>query len=322
MRSDLKITDLRVAIVGGAPMSCPLIRIDTNQGISGLGEVRDGASATYALMLKSRLLGENPCDVDRLFRKLKQFGHHGRQGGGVSGIEMALWDIAGKFYGVPAYQLLGGKFRDRVRIYADTTMSPDPQMTACRLKERMEQGITFLKMDLGWELLGQTPGMLAHPTGMTIRDTLRTPHMFTGFEITERGVRALADYVAQVREAIGDQVPLAVDHFGHIGVNSCIRLGRALEPYNLAWLEDMIPWQFTDLWKRITEAVSVPTCTGEDIYLKEGFVELCRQHAVDVIHPDLATAGGLMETKKIGDAAQEYGVPMSLHFAGTPVSCM
>ncbi len=111
-------------------------------------------------------------------------------------------------------------------------------------------------------------------------------------------------------------IPLAADHFGHIGVNSCIRLGRALEKYNLAWLEDMIPWQYTDLWKQITDAIDVPTLTGEDIYLKESFIELCRQHAVDMIHPDLATAGGILETKKIGDAAQEYGVPMAMHFAG------
>jgi len=113
--SELKITDLRVATIR-APMRCPIIRLDTNQGIYGLGEVRDGASATYALMLKSRLLGENPCNVDRLFRKLKQFGGHARQGGGVSGVEMALWDLAGKAYGVPVYQMLGGKFRERIRV--------------------------------------------------------------------------------------------------------------------------------------------------------------------------------------------------------------
>ena len=88
--SQLKITDLRVATVRGAPMTCPLIRIDTNQGIYGLGEVRDGASKNYALVLKSRLLGENPCNVDKVFRKIKQFGGHARQGGGVCGVEMAL----------------------------------------------------------------------------------------------------------------------------------------------------------------------------------------------------------------------------------------
>src|ERR1700683_3365064 len=91
--SDLKITDMRIAVIARAPMTCPVIRIDTNQGIHGLGEVRDGASKTYALFLKSRLLGENPCNVDLLFRKIKQFGGHSRQAGGVCGVEMALWDL-------------------------------------------------------------------------------------------------------------------------------------------------------------------------------------------------------------------------------------
>src|SRR5437867_12992152 len=156
--SDLKITELRVAVVARAPMSCPLIRIDTNQGIYGLGEVRDGASPTYALFLKSRILGENPCNIDKIFRKIKQFGFHARQGGGVCGVEMALWDLAGKAYGVPVYQMLGGKFRDRIRLYADTDTSRDPKEFARRLKERMEKGFTFLKMDLGIQLVSQIPG--------------------------------------------------------------------------------------------------------------------------------------------------------------------
>ncbi len=319
--SELKITDLRVAIIR-APMRCPIIRLDTNQGIYGLGEVRDGASATYALILKSRLLGENPCNVDRLFRKIKQFGGHARQGGGVSGIEMALWDLAGKVYNVPVYQMLGGKFRERIRVYADTDESHDPKVYGERLKKRMEQGFTFLKMDLGIDLVEDTSGTVSRPLGTKQKDVPFTPHMFTGAELTDKGIALLADYVAQVREIVGMDIPLAADHFGHIGVNSCIRLGRALEKHSLAWLEDMIPWQYTDLWKQITDAIDVPTLTGEDIYLKESFLELCRQHAVDMIHPDLATAGGILETKKIGDAAQEYGVPMAMHFAGTPVSCM
>ena len=115
--SDLKITDLRIARLTNAPMrSSHLIRLDTNQGIYGLGEIRDGASVVYALMLKRQLLGQNPCDVDRLFRKIKQFGGHARQGGGVCAVEMALMDLAGKAYDVPAYQLAGGKFRDRVPV--------------------------------------------------------------------------------------------------------------------------------------------------------------------------------------------------------------
>jgi L-alanine-DL-glutamate epimerase-like enolase superfamily enzyme len=320
--SDLKITDLRVAVVAKAPMTCPLIRIDTNQGIYGLGEVRDGASKTYALILKNRLLGENPCNVDKIFRKIKQFGFHARQAGGVCGVEMALWDLAGKAYGVPVYQMLGGKFRDTIRCYADTTESHDPKVYGERLKKRRDQGFTWLKMDLGIDLVEEIPGAVTHPAGVDSKTARLTEHMLTGIELTEKGIALMADYVGQIREVVGWDIPLCADHFGHIGLNSCIRLGRALEKYNLAWLEDMIPWQHTELWKKITDAVDIPTLTGEDIYLKEPFIELCRNHAVDIIHPDLATSGGILETKKIGDAAQEYGVPMAMHFAGTPVSCM
>src|SRR5215213_3368437 len=113
--TDLKITDIRVANFRGLPMRVSLIRMETNQGLVGYGEVRDGASKTYALLLKSRLIGENPCNVDKVFRKIKQFGHHARQGGGVCGVEMALMDLAGKAYGVPAYMLAGGKHRDHIR---------------------------------------------------------------------------------------------------------------------------------------------------------------------------------------------------------------
>ncbi len=320
--SELKITDLRIAEISGAPMRVPIIRIDTNQDISGYGEVRDGGSKRYALLLKSRLLGENPCNVEKVFKRVKQFGHHGRQGGGVSGVEMALWDLAGKAYGVPVYQMLGGKYRDRVRLYTDTTSSHDPDEYARRMKQRLKMGFTLLKMDLGITLLRDVPGTLTQPLQFDRRNYRNTKHPFTRIQLTEKGIQRLVQYVARVREAIGYEVPLAADHFGHIGVNSCIRLGRALTKYQLAWLEDMVPWQYTKLWKQITDAIDVPTLTGEDIYLKEEFIKLIDAHAVDMIHPDLATAGGILETKKIGDYAEEHGVPMAMHFAGSPISFM
>jgi L-alanine-DL-glutamate epimerase-like enolase superfamily enzyme len=320
--SDLRITDMRVLVIGRAPMTCPLIRIDTNQGIYGLGEVRDGASKNYALMLKSRLLGENPCNVDKVFRKVKQFGSHARQGGGVCAVEMALWDLAGKAYNVPIYQMLGGKFRDKIRCYADTTESHDPKVYGQRLKERRDQGFTWLKMDLGVDLVAEVPGALTRPAGVSVGGGDRVQHMFTGMELTPKGLGLMGEYVAAIREQVSYDIPLSADHFGHIGVNSCIKLGKEMEKYNLAWLEDMIPWQYTDLLKKISDAVDIPILTGEDIYLKENFIELARAHAVDIVHPDLATSGGILETKKIGDACQELGVPMAMHFAGTPVSCM
>ncbi|MGC8642278.1 MAG: mandelate racemase/muconate lactonizing enzyme family protein [Isosphaeraceae bacterium] len=320
--SDLRIKDLRIALVRGAPFRVPIIRIDTNQGLSGLGEVRDGGSPHYALMLKSRLLGENPCNVERIFKKVKQFGHHGRQGGGVSGVEMALWDLAGKAFGVPVHQMLGGRYRERIRLYADTAISRDKSEYARRLKDRVEMGYTFLKMDLGIDLLGRERGLITAPLGFNWSRDWSVPHPFTAIQLTDKAIGRLVEYVAAAREVVGYEVPLAADHFGHFPVNDAIRLGKALTPYQLAWLEDLVPWQYTELWKQVTSAIDVPTLTGEDIYLKEGFIKLIDAHAVDYIHPDLATAGGILETKKIGDYAEERGVGMAMHFAGTPISFM
>ena len=165
--SDLRITDMVTITLSGLPMSpCTIIRIDTNQGISGYGEVRDGASKTYALMLKSRIVGENPCNIDKIFRKIKQFGFHARQGGGVCAVEMALFDLAGKAYGVPAYQLAGGKFRDKILCYADTPSRKDPGEMVEQLKIRLGQGYKFLKMDVGIDLVSDIPGTINAPPGM------------------------------------------------------------------------------------------------------------------------------------------------------------
>ena len=312
--TQLRITDLRVAVVSRAPMRCPLIRIDTNQDICGYGEARDGASERYALILKSRLLGQNPCDVEKIFKRIKQFGHHGRQGGGVSGVEMALWDLAGKAYGVPVYQMLGGRYRDKVRLYADT---PDGRVTG--LKKRIDQGFTFLKYDCGIQNLRNVPGALSYPT----KDTnWYGKHPFTGIQLSDKGAALLGERFAEAREIVGWEIPIAADHFGHISVNSCIKLGKAVQPYQVAWLEDMVPWEYTDMLKEIKNAIDVPLLTGEDIYLLDGFKPLIDEHAVDMVHPDLATAGGIMETKKIGDYAEQAGIAMAMHFAGTPVSFM
>jgi L-alanine-DL-glutamate epimerase-like enolase superfamily enzyme len=318
--SELKITDMRVVNLKGLPMGLSLVRLDTNQGISGYGEVRDWASSTYALMLKSRILGENPCNVNKIFRKIQQFGHHARQAGGVCGIEMALMDLAGKAYGVPAYMLAGGKYRDKVLCYSDTHSEPDGKEMGQRLKARMEMGFKFLKMDVGIGLLRNVPGALAAPPEML--KTYTVMHPFTGIQITQIGIDWLCNYVADVRDVIGYEVPLAVDHFGHIGLESCIRLGQALDQFTLAWYEDMIPWQFTDMYLRLSQAVNTPVCTGEDIYLLDGFKPLLEKRAVAIIHPDPASSGGILETVRIGDYAREHGVAMALHMAGSPVAAL
>ncbi|MDB5560840.1 MAG: Mandelate racemase/muconate lactonizing protein [Hyphomicrobiales bacterium] len=343
--SDLRITDIRVAEIVGAPFTSALLKIYTNQGIVGLGEVRDGASATYALMLKSRLLGENPCDIDRLFRRIKQFGGHGRQGGGVSAVEIALWDLAGKAYGVPIYQMLGGKFRDKVRIYCDTDAEkPSGTETGRRLKERMDLGFTFLKMDLGLMQVAGIPGAVVAPAGTlegyrthagrgqartleerrlrnAAYDVQNVRHPFSALHFTDKGIDLLEQYIHEVREVIGYEIPLAIDHVGHISLQNGIRLAKRIEKYVPAWLEDVIPWQYADQYRQLQEATTVPICTGEDIYLKEGFEPLLKS-GISVIHPDLLTSGGILETKKIGDAAQEHGIAMAIHMAESPIAAM
>src|SRR5436190_5636343 len=189
--STLKITDLRVAtVVKPGPSPCPIIRLGTSQGVYGLGEVRDGASATYALFLKTRVVGENPLQLDKIFRKMKQFGGHARQGGGVCAIEMALWDIAGKVYNAPVYALIGGgKFRDKIRIYADTEESKDPKIYAQRMKERKERmGLTWLKMDLGVEMVADTPGTVTNPSDLNQWQMNQLPHPFLAMEVTNKGI--------------------------------------------------------------------------------------------------------------------------------------
>ena len=330
--SDLKITDMRYAlttVLGGTA----IIRIDTNQGIYGLGEVRDGADVRYALMLKSRILGLNPCNVEMIFKIIKQFGSHGRQGGGVCGVEMALWDLTGKAYGVPAWQLLGGKYRDSVRLYADTPEGKDHDDQAEKIRYRIEdQGYTWLKMDVSINNLKDVPGGLVNHEfwdGASGQYDLRnymgygnTKHPFTQVQITDKGLEELVKLVEHTREHIGWDIPISTDHYGHFDLNNGIRLGRALEKYRLAWMEDVVPWEYTDQWKSLSDALETPMLTGEDIYLLQGFKPLIDIHAVDIVHPDLATSGGLLETKKIGDYAEEHGVAMAMHQAGTPVSFM
>jgi L-alanine-DL-glutamate epimerase-like enolase superfamily enzyme len=330
--SELKITDMRYAfttVLGGTA----IIRIDTNQGIYGLGEVRDGADPRYALMLKSRILGLNPCNVEMIFKIIKQFGSHGRQGGGVCGVEMALWDLCGKAYGVPAWQLLGGRYRDKIRMYADTPQSSSPEEQIKLIKYRTEeQGYTWLKMDVSIEELRKIPGTLVNTKfwdGATGQYDLRsymsygnTKHPFTQIQITDKGLEELAKIVESVRNMVGYEIPISTDHYGHFDLNNGIRLGKALEKYRLAWMEDIVSWEYTDQWKTLSDSLETPMLTGEDIYLLSGFKPLIDIHAVDIVHPDLATSGGLLETKRIGDYAEEKGVGMAMHQAGTPVSFM
>lgn len=359
--SELKITDMRFVDLTGAPMHCTLVKIYTNQGITGIGEIRDFGSRTYAAMLKGRLLGENPCNVDKLFRRIKQFMGTGRQAGGVAGIEIALWDLAGKAFGVPVYQMLGGKFRDAVRVYCDLGVNTpglqgDGYSMGKRLKKFADEGdFTMVKAVLGVEKLQMlypdeelisAPGnyveefvnaaqynfeFIKHhrdtPYGPEFQqrnrafDLVNTQSPYTMYRMTERGLDRYEEEVAHMREILGYKMPLAIDHLGYLNLEDATRLLRRLEKYNLLWAEDVFPCTYTEEYKRLSQLTSTPLATGEDFSTLESFEDLIVNRAVPIIHPDICSSG-IYEAKKIGDLAQRYRVAMAMHMCETPVAAL
>lgn len=312
--SQLRITDMRACRVA-SNFDYPIIRLDTNQGVYGLGEVRDAGVEGMALVLKPHIMGRNPLQIEPILDSVRKFTNHKRFGGGYSALDMALHDIAGKAYGVPAYRLLGSQYRNRVRVYCDTTGSIDPKVFADRLVRRKKEGFTFFKMDLGTNLVRRIPGAV-NSRGVA----------------TEKGLKAMCEYLAAVRDGIGYEPPLAADHFGPLTVNDSIRYARAFEPYELAWAEDLLQvgtlqsgdaplnWR---AYKEIKESTTTPVALGESLFgLEEGFRAFIDNNAVDIIHPDPLTSGGLRETKRIADYASLFAIPTAIHFAGSPVGCM
>jgi len=303
--SNLKITDMR-AITIAANYDYPIIRIDTNQGVYGLGEVRDAGGKDNALVFKGMLLGRDPLQVEQNLRGIRAFNNHGRAGGGYSAIDIALNDIRGKVLGVPLWKLLGERKRDRVRVYCDTTSTTDIKAYEKRLALRKKQGFAFFKMDLQTSLVKGREGAF-RPDG----------------QLTDKGLEYLSEFMAMARGVIGKEFPLASDHYGRLTLEGAIRLAKAMEPFNMAWAEDMVSWQDWRTMKLIRENTTTPILTGENTFgLQGGFQDMIDEQAVDIIHPDPGTSGGAIETKRIADYAFKNKIETAVHMAGGPVNSM
>lgn len=315
--SDLRITDVRGCTVAETafgftrPFLFPIIRIDTNQGVYGLGEAFTHGSVENVFAFKSLLLGANPLDLQGILRRMRRFVN---SDGGTSGafgfssafsaIDIALHDIAGKVYGVPVWRLLGGKMRDRVVVYCDTEGSEDPKIYGERMLERKKEGFRFFKMDLYTSLVKKRPGAV-HQTGAA----------------TDKGLKYLCEYIAAVRDAIGWDAPLSADHFGDLSLKDCIRYARAFEPYQLAWAEDFLDYHDWQGYKTLSSATTTPLLTGEYAFgLQETFRPLVENGAVDVIHPDVTVCGGLLELRRIAEFADLYKMPVAIHACNSPVA--
>lgn len=317
-RAPIKITDLRCAIIGRNPV----VRIVTDQGISGYGQAESAKPYLKPMVLfyKNYLVGEDPTDVARVMLKIRRMGAFKPWGSAVSAIEIALWDIAGQVAGLPVYKLLGGKIRDRVRAYNGGVRFPmkgnTPQDYAenmAKMKEAKE-GFTLIKQAVGFH----NPAMMrAIPDGWYDEPRNGPPHSDRGL-LTERGLAHIVACVEAMKKVLGDEIGLALDCGPGWTVKDAITFARTLEPLHITWLEDLITGDYTpypnaEVFRQVTESTSVAIHTGEQIYLRENFKDLIEKQAVNIVGPDPEDVGGLAEMKWIAEYADLHGILMAPH---------
>jgi len=314
----IKITDLKCAIIGRNPT----VRIVTDQGISGYGQAESAKPYLRPMVLfyKQYLIGEDPTNVARIMLKIRRMGAFKPWGSAVSAIEIALWDIAGQVAGLPVHKLLGGKIRDRVRIYNGAVRFPMnghmPQDYAegmAKMKAAKE-GFTLIKQAIGFH----DPTMMRAIPDMWYDDP-RTgpPHSDSGL-MTERGFDHVLACVEAMKKVLGDEVGLALDCGPGWTVKDAIRFARAVEPLHITWIEDIITGDYTpypnaEVFKQVTVSTSTPIHTGEEIYLRENFKDLIEKDAVNVIGPDPEDVGGIAELKWIAEYANLHGILVAPH---------
>jgi L-alanine-DL-glutamate epimerase-like enolase superfamily enzyme len=318
----VKITDLKCAIIG----QNPVVRIVTDEGLVGYGQAEANKPflKPYILDFKPALLGQDPTDVERVMLRIRQRGAFKPYGSAVSAIEMALWDLAGKAAGVPVYKLLGGKVRDKVRVYNGavrermTSFEPEDYAEHVRKMLAAPEGFTIVKEAIAYhgQLFNEHPEFVLGEMhdGPYRNWASRGP-------ITEKGLKHIIACVEAMKAVTGDAVGLALDCGPGWTVPDAIRLARALEPLNVMWLEDLltgdyIPYVNADLYRDVTRATSTPIHTGEQIYLRQNFKELIETHAVNIVGPDPADVGGIAELKWIAEYADLHGILMAPHGTG------
>ena len=313
--SNLKITEIKCGYIRGGHSL--FVKIYTNQDVVGHGEGVDATPGTYHLvkMFGKRLQGKSPLNVHRLFEDIRRSGFfEGAQSGMfvsvLTAVETALWDLAGKALGLPVYQLLGGKFRDKIRVYMDTALYqsrlPAPEDFALAAKEAVDMGFTAVKFDLDQ---GNDPNKYDH----------------YNWTASPAEIQRMYDQMAAAREAVGPNIDICADMHGRYDAITGERVAKVLEPLHMMWLEEPIPAENSDAYKKITESTSTPICAGENHYLAHGFRPLLENGAVDIIMPDLQKAGGLGEGQRIANLANLYYVPFAPHmvasFLGAMASC-
>lgn len=308
--SDLKITEVKCGYSGGGMF----LQISTNQDIVGYGEAVDAVGGTYHLVqrLGRMLKGRSPLSPNVIFEQFRKGAFFGGAQSGMyvavlSAFDTALWDLCGKALGLPVYQLLGGKFRDRVRVYCDTQLyavrNPKPEEFARVARVAVDKGYTAIKFDL---------------------DEFNDPNKYDRWNWTASlaEIERMYNSMEAVRKEVGPHIDICCDMHGRYDAPTGRKVAKVMEPLNLMWLEEPVPADNVDVYKTIAQETSTPICGGENFYLTYGFTRLLSEGSVDFIMPDLQKCGGLGEGQRIATLANAYYVPFSPHMVGSFLAAM
>ena len=311
----MKITDIKIYAAEYAQTSKSptnkkwvFLKMETDEGIHGWGEVGSSVNVSENFMataireVSPQLIGENPMDIDRLWNKLfRMFSYMGSRGFTTSltaGFDIALWDIKGKLSGLPVYDLLGGRYRDPVRLYCNAWFNgcytPEEYANAAKINV-LENGHTACKLDPFLE--------------MTQYHT-----MYQDGFISEEGEQLGYDIVAAVRDTVGPEIEILIDAHGHYNVPNAVRISNNLyERFNIAWFEEPVPPEGINALKQVKQNTNAPICVGERLYTRADFIPILENNLADFIMPDTIWTGGISEIKKIATMAEAYYIPVAPH---------
>jgi L-alanine-DL-glutamate epimerase-like enolase superfamily enzyme len=296
------------------------VKVETDAGITGIGECVHGGVQAISIInaLAPRFVGRDPFAIDALFEEFRRAyvfdgGFAGALITALTGIEIALWDLKGKALNTPVCELLGGKFRDKIRVYADCQVEPGMNFDEIKqvVDHVLERGFTALKIDLDIHAYGNR--------GSEIGDFTKDRFNMTAYQWEHERMVQLAEMVTT---AAGRDVAVACDVHTRLDVPSAIRLARDLEQFHIMWLEEPVPAENIDAMREVKRSTTTPICSGENLYLRHGFRELIEKQAVDVIMPDIPKCGGLSECRKIANLAELYYIPFAPHNVSSPIGTL
>lgn len=305
----LKIAAVKAARLRG--LNSRFVRVYTDQGLAGTGETLDtiGAEDIINHHLGPAVVGRDPLDIEAIWYDLWTWRSppggippafmHGMGGpyiSALSGLEMALWDLAGKAVGLPLYRLFGGRVREKVAVYFHVS---SPAQAADVVRKTGVKAVKAVRLDAGTEEENSAQGF--------------DPGKRFDWTLANRQIDAFAERVGALRKAIGPDIGLGLECHGRYDTESAIQLARAVEPYRPMWLEEPVPSDNPETMAKVRAATRVPIACGENIYTRYGFRPYLEQQAAAIIQPDMAKCGGLLETRKIAAMAEVYHIPIAPH---------